>query len=597
MILVSFILQTVLVAGIGRLMDNKVRDVITPNYRAVIRALERTYPLELRLPPGTLDTNESLTIFLCNRENALEMEQMMSEFDELDFTGMGLRRLPVYGMLQMTNLKKLVLDDNRGLRISRGEIEVISKLPIEEVSMRSSNMSFETFKALQGLPKLAKLDVSRNRSLRTYTDSDNFGDFAMGLVELNVSKCDLGSGWLGDIFRCTNLRSLNVSGCSDLFEGRVPTTGCSFMGGLTSLNVSRCAISNHWLDDILKCTGLIDLKMSHNDSIGVDPTKFSKFESLKSLKRLSMKECNLTTANLNEICKCGGLEELSIGENRRLWADNDEVDFGTCRESLRVLKAARTGLGERGLEALCGFPNTASHGNSIRMMMERSGFPKLAILDISWNGTLGPVISQRNFSFGRLENTLTELNMASIGITSSNAVKAISGCERLLKLNVSFNKNIWRYGSDTIDFGWLKSRLQVLDVELTDLPPAILSEILRFDQLVGLNISRNRAAGRSLGCNEVEIGGVKDTLRKIDIVGTDITREGLQWIFNEFNGLKEVDAMFNRLIKADDLKSLDFAMLRDRLVELTISADSKTLADLRRKLPLTRICCNRKLNK
>jgi len=588
MILVSFIVQIMLVAGTGRLINSKLGDAMISDYRAVLKALERSYPLELGLPPGTLDTDESLMILLCNRKNASEIGRMMSELVVLDLTGMNLKHLPVYGMLQMASLKKLILDDNKGLRISQSDIGMISRLPIEEVSICSSNINFETFKALQGLPNLTRLDVSYNSSLSRYTGNDKFGDLATRLVELSVLECNLGSDWLDAILRCAKLTALNISKNTSLFENKVPSIDYSLMRGLTTLNISQCSLNSVWLCDILKCTNLVDLNISYNGNIGVDPTKFSKFGDLNSLKRLNIDGCNLTTASLNEICKYGGIEELSIGWNKWLWADDDEVDFGTCRKSLRMLKADSTGLDEKGLRALCGLPITVDHEGSVCKTMEKVSSPNLAILDINWNKTLGPVISQEGFSFGCLEKTLTELSVAGIGITGSSAVKAIGRCERLLKLNVSNNSRIWN-GADTLDFGWLKSRLQVLYAEFTELPSAVFSKILEFDRLVELKIRHNDASCQGLGSNNLILGGVKDTLREIDMRRTKLTGEGLQWIFRELRGLESVDARHNRLIGPADLMRLDFEVLRGRLIEFKIMVDDEILAGLQKRLPLTRI--------
>jgi len=250
----------------------------------VLAAVERSDPSKLE----GLETGQSTMQFLFH--NMDRVRGMTSELDELDLSSMNLRHLPVYGMLQMASLRKLVLDGNWELKISQGDIEVISRLPIEEVSIFSSDIDIETFRALQGLPRLTKLNLSFNKLLSTYTGNNRFGDLTSRLVELNVSRCDLSSEWLDDIFRCTSLKSLNISG---------------------------------------------------NDGIGVDHTNFSKLKNLKSLKRLDVYDLDLTTASLNEICKSGGLEELGLGCNKQVW--KGEVDFGECRRSLMNLNVGANG--------------------------------------------------------------------------------------------------------------------------------------------------------------------------------------------------------------------------------------------------------------
>jgi len=177
-------------------------------------------------------------------------------------------------------------------------------------------------------------------------------------MSLDVAGCDLGSDWLDAILGCTNLKRLDVSGCPYLFDGGVPGADFSFMRGLDSLGVSWCRLSSDWLSDILKCTSLVDLDVSYNDSIGTSHTNFRNFKNIKSLKRLKLDGCNLTAKSLSEICRCGGLEELSVGYNLGLW--KDEVYFRGCRGSLRTLNVSCTEANEDVLRVLCGFPRQSS---------------------------------------------------------------------------------------------------------------------------------------------------------------------------------------------------------------------------------------------
>jgi len=489
-------------------------------------------------------------------------------------------------ILKCVNLKFLNISKN--IRLFKGKTPTTDcsfMKGLTDLSVSECYPSSEWLGDIFKCTNLKSLDVSEN--VRLFKGKTPTADcsFMKNLVSLNASRCDLGSEWLDDILKCTNLKSLYVSKNIRLFKRKVPTTDCSFMESLTSLGVAGCRLKSEWVDDILKCTNLVDLDMSKNRNIGMEYTNFSKFENLKSLKRLNVSACNLKTKNLNGICRCGVLEELNIGWNRRVWAG--VVDFGTCRESIRVLKVDTTGLKENGLRALCGLPNTASHGSSIRRTTENDGFPNLAILDIAWNHTLRRVMSQRNFSFGRLENTLTELNVSGIGITKSNVFRAIKRCRNLVELAASWNPKIWLGADATFDFGRLKSQLRVLDVGLTNLPLVILSKIFELNQLVDLKIHHNDVCCQGLGSNNWVLGDIKDTLKRIDMKGTGLTGDGLQWIFRELKGLENVNARLNNLITADDLTRLDLSMLGGRLAKFTITADAMILADLRKRLPRT----------
>jgi len=703
---ISLILQVILVTVTGRLIDNRMGDVMISDYRVVLIALHRSDPWELDLPDDALETPLSMIRFLCG--DTERTRETMETVYRLDMSKMNLKHLPVYGMRHMPNLRTLILDDNPGLTITQGDIERISHLPIEEVSIRSSNINFETFKALQGLPRLTKLDISDNKLLYKLdisfkrklqsksADNGKFGDLAKRLVELNVSRCGLGDSWLESILECTNLTaldisenpglfyrdnnpfckraptdscslmrgltSLNVSGCSlvgtwldeilkcrsltaldvsgspdlfkdrhpgpdcslmrglvslniegcspgsdwldeilqctdlkslniarchSLFRNKKPGPDCSFMRGLTSLNVSSCVPDDEWIDDVLRCTNLMELNISGNICIGIGKANLREFKNLKLLRVLDASGCLLTAKNFNEICKCGGLEVLSVGCNGRLW--NGEVDFGECKSRLVRLNISGTEINEDGLKSICGIPRRGVLGTLFSWIgiYSENRFPNLAVLDISLNKNLGPVMSSEGFSFGKLGKTLAELNISECGITGSRVFKAISECKRLAILNATFNPDIWN-DADGINFGRL-GQLRMLDVSSTGLQPAVLSRILESAQLETLDISKNPTACQSLGSGSQILGGVRDTLRHIKAEKTGLTRVGLQWILEEFSGLQYVDVAGNSAITPADLTNLDYDTLKHRLVEFRATDDVGALIDLQEKLPKTRI--------
>jgi len=633
------VLHTMLVAGVDeRFAEGSLSEMFPGDLKVVLTALQRSNPQEMRIPPGALDTPSSTIQFA--DFDADRIGRVMAGFTELDLTGMKLRRLPVYGMRLMTGLRRVILDDNDELTISPGMIRIIRRMPIEDISIRNSGLRRGTFRALQKLPSLIRLDVSGNESLSTLPDNDKFGNLTTRLVELRAANCGLGNGWLDsilgcinlkfldvsenpglfenrvpnadcslmrgltglsvagcglrgawldDIFRCTNLTALNISKNASLFENRVPSADCSFMRSLTTLCISWCKPSSEWLDDIFRCTNLVNLDMSFNGDIGANHTNFSKFKNLKSLRGLRISRCKLTAMSLSEICKCGGLEVLCVSWNKFLWA-NDEVDLGACRESLKVLDAESTGLDENGLRALCGPPSTVGHGDSIPRTMEGDGLPNLTVLDIGWNKALGPVISsRRGFSFGRPEKTLTELGVAGIGITGSIAFRVIERFEKLAELNTSFNKNVWRDTIDTFEFGRLRLGLEELNIRSPELRPDVLSKVLEFEHLVELKVHHNDRSRGGLVSNEGKISGARDTLRRINVEETDLTGDGLRGIFEEFSLLEKVDARRNPLITPADLLGLDFGRLGNTLVVLKITTDSEAAADLQKKLPMTMV--------
>jgi len=582
------ILQMVLVAGAGeRAIRNIMGKVLVSDFRAVLTALQRSDSHKLKLPAGTLDTEQTVINFLFDGGNAARIKKVMSEVNTLDLTDMNLRRLPIHVIQQLPKLNTLILDYNKELSMSKDEIKVIDHLPIEKVSIRYSSVDIEALMAFQELPCLINLDITGNKSLSMHMDGDKFGGLTTRLVELRVGWCDFDGSWLDAILKCVNLKVLDVSGNKSLFDNKASSVDCSsFMGGLKSLDVASCELSSAWLDDIFKCTSLVNLNIEGNTNIGADHTNFKNLQDLSSLKILNVDSCDLTTESLNEICKSKSLVELSVGHNDQLW--KGEVDFGECRSRLVKLNIAGTEATGDVLRAISGPPRWKWPFSSLVVtIFGKSGFFKLANLNVSGNKALGHVMSQKNFSFGWLEQTLTELNVSDIGIESSSAIEAIGRCEGLLKLNASFNSDLWSGASGTPDFGYMKSRLQVLDVGSTKLPPAILSEILEFDKLVELKISHNYESCKGLGSNNLTLGGVSDTLRKIDMGGTDLTGEGLQWIFREFEGLVELNAMYNPLITPANLMGLDFSTPRDKLAEFKVSADDKILGDLRKKLPFT----------
>jgi len=211
----------------------------------------------------------------------------------------------------------------------------------------------------------------------------------------------------------------------------------------------------------------------------------------------------------------------------------------------------------------------------------------LTALDLSWNGALGPVMSREGFSFGCLERTLAELSISST--SSSRVMRAIGKCEKLSRLDASWNADLWEDTDDTLDLVCLRSGLRELVATDTRLPPAVLHGILEFEQLEALEISYNATACQSLGSNGVGLSGARNTLIKFNARNTGLTGEGLRWILNTFKGLASTDFRDNGAITLVDLMGLDFGPLKYRLVELGVSADPGALADLQKKLPLSMI--------
>jgi len=356
------------------------------------------------------------------------------------------------------------------------------------------------------------------------------------------------------------------------------------MKDLTGLHVAWCDLSSEWLNEIFKCTNLIDLNVTGNKNIA---THTKKLGNLNSLKILNVSYCDLTSMNLNEICKSMSLVDLNVGNNAQLW--EGEVDIGDCRSRLVKLNIAKTEATEDVLRAICGLPKGERPLQNLLGLYGEGGFLNLANLNVSGNKALGRVMSQKGFSFNRLANTLTELNVSDMDIRNSSAIEAICGCEGLLKLNVFRNPHMWAGASGTFDFGRLKSQLQELNVGSTILTPDILSKIFGFDKLVDLKISHCYESCKGLGTDKVKLGGIKYTLRKIDIEQSGLTGKGLQWIFSEFKGLKEVDVSDNPEITTNDLTNLDFTTLWDRFIEIYVSTNDETVAALQKKLPLTKI--------
>jgi len=564
------------------------RRAFANDFRVVFAALQRSNPNKLELPPGTLDTTSSAIQFLDH--NMDRVKKVMAGFSELDLTGISRTQLPVYAMLLMTELRKVILDNTTLLEISPRDIKMLKPLPIEDISIRSSKLSLESFMALQGLPNLTKLDVSENILLSTHTGDDKFGVLTKRLVKLRAAMCDLDSDWLDSILKCTNLEFLDVSENKELFKDRVPTADYSFMKGLTNLHVSKCGLGSDWMDEIFKCTNLESLDISLNRNIGRNHIKLSEFKNLKLLKRLRASMCNLTSKSLSEICKCERLEELDIDNNSLLW--EEKVDFGECRSNLVRLNVAGTILNGDVLRSICGPSGwgwlKAKAFSSLFGLNAEDGFSKLASLNMSENGMMGKVMSQKGFSFGNLENTLVELNISYTKSDSYNVIEAIGRCRNLLRLHSRHNIGLLKNDGE-INFGYLKSKLEELDIEHMELQPDMLSRIFGLDQLVELNISNNDTACQDLGTCSLSLGGVKDTLTKIDMRKTGLTGEGLKRIFEEFSGLQNVDAKYNELITSADLLGLNFETIANRLVELKVSTDRKTRAEMEKKLPMTMI--------
>jgi len=334
---------------------------------------------------------------------------------------------------------------------------------------------------------------------------------------------------------------------------------------IKKVSIRSSNISGETLFSILQLPNLTSLDISDNLGIGQDHYSFRGFKRMKSLQKLAASNTNLSVKSFNEICKCRNLRELWVSMNEEL--GDGILNFGSCKDSLVRLNIGDSDLNEASLKSIC-------------------GLTKLEALNISWNTKLGSVLSRESFSFGNLEKTLVDLNMIYIGIKSASVFKAIGRCKKLVRLDASCNTDLWR-GADEINFGCLSSRLRVLNVARTDLPPAVLPKIFGFGRLLLLDIGGNGTACKGLGTSIMSLGGMRKTLRNINAWNTGLSGKGLRWIFREFRGLREVDVQGNEAIRPADLMRLDFDILRNRLVKFNVTTDSKMLANLQEKLPLT----------
>jgi len=334
---------------------------------------------------------------------------------------------------------------------------------------------------------------------------------------------------------------------------------------IRQVSIRSSDIGGVTLRNILQLPNLTSLDISNNLRIGKDHNSFGGFGNMKLLERLIASNVNLSVKSFNRICRCRNLRELNVSVNRGL--GRAKLKFGRCKNSLVILNVKDTDLSEASLRSIC-------------------RLTRMALLDISLNTRLGPVLSSEDFSFGNLEKTLIELNVRSVGITSSNIFRTISGCERLAMLYAYSNPGLWR-GADEIDFGYLKARLLLLNIGKTNLSPAVLSRILEFEQLLALDISNNGTVCQDLDISNLILGGIKDSLINISARNTGLTGEGLRWTLSTFKGLKRVDVTENPEITSDDLINLDFEALKYGLAEFSVTTDSETMAALQRMFPAT----------
>jgi len=317
---------------------------------------------------------------------------------------------------------------------------------------------------------------------------------------------------------------------------------------IKTVSIHSSDISSETFRSILRLPNLTSLDITGNLRIGEDYNSFRGFKRMKSLKRLTASNINLSGESFNEICKCKSLKELNVFMNRELGSST--FDFGKLKNRLVKLNIGDTNLGENSLISIC-------------------RFPKLKVLDISLNGILGPVMSRSGFSFGGLQGKLTRLDVSGTNITSSRAIGAISRCRRLRGLDISCNLGLWKDAGD-IDFGYLRSGLWFLNARVTGLPPAVLHRVFGFDQLKFLDVSYNDEVCRDLDSSRQILGGVRNTLKEIKLKGIGLARGELQWIVREFTGLERVNAKKNMAITPVDVVGL--GSLNNRVVRFEVSS-------------------------
>jgi len=347
--------------------------------------------------------------------------------------------------------------------------------------------------------KLQELDISNNAGLGSFTEVDNFNNFAKTLTTLNVSATDLTGNGLSMICNsCSEIENLNISGNLELGNCMANHSFRRLKKKISRLTATSIGLNVQGLSKICDLEVLRMLNVSKNPLDGMS-RDFSFGEVGNTLNELIMNEVGLTQEGLHAICKNGSITRLELNGNPGLNISK-AFSFGNLAGTVTTLSLSGCNLTLNGLESLTKLKSVAN-------------------LTLNNNGDLGSLVTNR-FDWGNMKTTLKTLIFRSSDLRL-DGLQSIFNCLNITHLDVSNNALMCHGMKKDIILGPLCSKLEKLHLGNTGLSPEGISALNKLVQLEQLNLSNNVELGKKMA-KDISFAGMNKKLNYVDFSGCNI---------------------------------------------------------------------------
>lgn len=205
--------------------------------------------------------------------------------------------------------------------------------------------------------------------------------------------------------------------------------------------------------------------------------------------------------------------------------------------------------------------------NNFRMIISK--FRHLEILDVSENTKIGSIKPRdAEISFGRLNNTLRDLNMNACNL-NSKWIKSICNCKKLERLNISQNGKIGSKEPDSFNFCNLEKSLVELRISDCNISSAWIRKICTFKKLTHLDASWNEEIGEET-TSKIDFGNLTNTLVELKLIGCALNSDALSAIC-KLKKLERLNLSRNSKVGIKLTSITDLDNIANTLVELNLA--------------------------
>lgn len=527
---------------------------------------------------------ENLNLFLSSSTDTLpqsKITERLSLIENLDLTGLNIKRISIKLCKQLKNVKVLNLSLNPSIKMHENWIEYFYE-NLEELNLRNCFLNNTVFDTLKNFKRLQKLNISGTFNLNLASES--FIHILKNLKYLDVSSCRLStSDFLSIITKNESLNSLIFS-----------NNNLSLINNIEFRNGSLVvAIDNIEYEESPKTTTSFDL-VDNKKTILLETVE-KLYHLLGKLKDLDLKNCSIDCERfIRMLFQLPYLETLALSKNsinydyfnissngllKRLELSNCGIDKAdtlktfVCFENLQVLNISHNNFKHLDYSFHVGYSSSLVQLNISNCQLQADALCALTCcqylkaLNVSGNCFEDMKLG---FDFWWLRFNLLELNISNckLGVDGLHAV--VFQLEKLQKLNISSNcfEDINSY---IFLVNEMMPELLELDISNCALNKGIIGNFTVFPKLQKLNASFN-----SKTCHRGEIltlGCSKASLIKLKLESCKLKAKDLKEI-SSCTQLQKLNVAKNKLHRLDE--SFEWGNLSETLVDLNMSTSNLT---------------------